>query len=356
MNTASSSPSFFSPIAASVTAPSAVVSSSPSPDQSQRRAYEKYVMFPIKYPEMWKLHKAGIDVFWTVEEVDLTDDYKHWVKLTDGERKFLSHVIAFFAASDGIVTENLALRFFKDVEIAEARAFYSFQMAMENIHSEMYSLLIEELIKDNDEKDRLFNAVVEFPCIGRKAAWAKRWIEDETATFATRLVAFACVEGIFFSSSFASINWIKQRGILPGLTTSNGFISRDEALHTDFAVLVYAQLVPDEQKLSPEVFADLVREATSIEIEFITDALPCRLIGMNADLMVQYIKFVADRLCVQLGYDKCFNTSSVCPLDFMIAQSTDVKINFFERPNIVYSLANYKVDENVDVFDGTTDF
>lgn len=332
------------------------LSTSNSVPQDQRGTYAKYVMFPIKYPDLWAKHKAGINTFWQVEEVDLTDDYKHWTTLTADERLFLSHVIAFFAASDGIVTENLALRFFRDVEVAEARAFYSFQMAMENIHSEMYSLLIDELIRDDAEKDRLFNAVVEFPCIGRKAEWAKRWIDDTASTFATRLVAFACVEGIFFSSSFASINWIKQRGILPGLTASNDLISRDEGLHTDFAVLVYAQLVPENEKLDPETFADIVREAVSIEIEFITDALPCRLIGLNATLMTQYIKFVADRLCVQMGYTRCFASSTTCPLEFMNKQSTDVKINFFERVNTVYSLANYKVDENVDVFAGDADF
>jgi ribonucleoside-diphosphate reductase subunit M2 len=258
-------------------------------------------------------------------------------------------ILAFFAASDGIVLENLAQRFMSDVQLSEAKAFYGFQIAMENIHSEMYSLLIDTYIKDSKEKDRLFHATVNVPCIAKKANWAKKWIADNRSSFAARLVAFACIEGIFFSSSFASIYWIKKRGLMPGLTFSNELISRDEALHTEFAVLLYTKL---QKKLNKARIVEIIKDAVEIEKEFICEALPCRLIGMNAHLMSQYIEFVADRLAVQLGYDKIYGAAN--PFDFMELISVETKVNFFERTNSEYSLANKKVD--TDVFDFTAEF
>ena len=308
----------------------------------------KYVMFPIQNDAIWNMYKRQVECFWRVEEVekDLVEDVKDWNQhLTPDERYFISMVLAFFAASDGIVLENLALRFFGDVQLSEARAFYGFQIAMENIHSEMYSLMIDTLIKDESEKMRLFRAVDEFPCIRTKSQWAERWIGDKQSSFATRLVAFACVEGIFFSSSFASIYWIKKRGLMPGLTFSNELISRDESMHTDFAVLLYNTQIPESEKLTTETFYAIVKDAVSIEVEFITQAIPCRLIGMNADLMTQYIEFVADRLCIQLGFAKCFG--SINPFDFMVMQSTDVKANFFERTVSAYALATKQHEDNV---------
>jgi ribonucleotide reductase beta subunit family protein with ferritin-like domain len=255
-------------------------------------------------------------------------------------------VLAFFAASDGIVLENLALRFMGDVQIAEARSFYGFQIAMENIHSEMYSLLIDTYIQDKQEKDRLFHATSNFPCIMKKADWAKKWIGDNRSSFAARLVAFAAIEGIFFSSSFASIYWIKKRGLMPGLTFSNELISRDEALHTEFAILLYKKL---QTRLPKKRIYEIIKEAVDIEKEFITEAIPCRMIGMNANLMAQYIEFVSDRLCLQLGYEKIFN--SLNPFDFMELISVESKVNFFERTNSEYALANKTVDESVFTFD-----
>jgi ribonucleoside-diphosphate reductase subunit M2 len=258
-------------------------------------------------------------------------------------------ILAFFAASDGIVLENLATRFMSDVQVSEARAFYGFQIAMENIHSETYSLLIETYIKDKDEKHRLFNAIENFPCIKKKSDWAQKWIHDNRSSFATRLVAFACVEGIFFSGAFCSIYWLKKRGLLPGLTFSNELISRDEALHCEFAVLLYSKLV---KKIDKARINEIIKEAVEIEIEFICDALPCRLIGMNSDLMSQYIKFVADRLVVQLGYKKIYNAAN--PFDFMELISLEGKVNFFEKRNDSYALANKTVSE--DVFNLSDDF
>jgi len=272
-----------------------------------------------------------------------------WDKLNADEKHFISMVLAFFASSDGIVLENLAVRFMGDVQLAEARAFYGFQIAIENIHSEMYSLLIDTYIKDKEEREKLFNALDHFPCIQKKADWARKWINDNRSSFAARLVAFAVVEGIFFSSSFASIYWIKKRGLMPGLTFSNELISRDEALHTEFAILLYGKL---EKKLSKKRIHEIVSEAVEIEKEFILEAIPCRMIGMNAKLMSQYIEFVADRLCVQLGYDKIYNSAN--PFDFMELISVETKVNFFERTNSEYSLANKKVDANV--FDFTASF
>jgi len=258
-------------------------------------------------------------------------------------------ILAFFAASDGIVLENLAARFMNDVQLSEARAFYGFQIAMENIHSETYSLLIESYIKNTEEKTRLFHAIENFPCIKKKSDWAQKWMHDNRSSFATRLVAFACVEGIFFSGAFCSIYWLKKRGLMPGLTFSNELISRDEALHTEFAVLLYNKL---QKRMTKARIHEIIKEAVDIETEFICEALPCRLIGMNSELMTKYIQFVADRLCLQLGYDKIYNGAN--PFDFMELISLESKTNFFEKRVDSYALAEKtKAD---DVFDFAADF
>ena len=310
---------------------------------------DKYVMFPVQYDDIWEMYKKQVDCFWRAEEVDLSKDLSDWATLNQDEQKFISMILAFFAASDGIVLENLAIRFMGDVQIAEARCFYGFQIAMENIHSEMYSLLIDTYMKDSAEKDHYFHALENFPCIAKKANWAKKWIGDNRSSFASRLVAFAAIEGIFFSASFASIYWIKKRGLMPGLTFSNELISRDEALHTEFAVLLYTKL---QKKLSQKRIHEIIRESVEIEKEFITEAIPCRMIGMNASLMTQYIEFVADRLCLQLGYDKIFHSSN--PFDFMELISVETKVNFFERTNSEYALANKTIE--TDVFNMDTNF
>ena len=301
----------------------------------------RFVMFPIKHDDIWKMYKKQVDCFWRAEEIDLTKDLKDWESLNQDERFFISMILAFFAASDGIVLENLAMRFMNDVQLSEARAFYGFQIAMENIHSESYSLLIETYIKDSAEKHRLFNAIEHFPSIKKKSDWAQKWIHDNRSSFATRLVAFACVEGIFFSGAFCSIFWIKKRGLLPGLTFSNELISRDEALHCEFAVLLYSKLL---KKMSKARIHEIIKEAVEIETEFICDALPCRLIGMNSQMMTQYIQFVADRLCVQLGYDKIYNVTNSC--DFMEMISLESKGNMFERKIGEYGLANKTVSDD----------
>jgi ribonucleotide reductase beta subunit family protein with ferritin-like domain len=309
----------------------------------------KYTFFPIKYDDIYAMYKKQVDCFWRAEEVDLSRDLKDLNSLTADEMHFISMVLAFFAASDGIVMENLACRFMNDVQLAEARAFYGFQIAMENIHSEMYSILIDTYINDKAKKAELFNAIEHFPCIKKKADWAKRWIEDKNSSFATRLVAFAVVEGIFFSSAFASIFWLKKRGLLQGLTFSNELISRDEALHTEFAILLYSKL---QNKLDKNTIYKIIREAVDIETVFITEAIPCRMIGMNACLMTSYIEFVADRLVVQLGYDKMYNTRN--PFDFMEMISVQSKTNFFEKRVSEYALADKKIDQNV--FDLSSEF
>lgn len=324
--------------------------STPDEDPLLTQSSERYVMFPIQDDNIWKMYKKQVDCFWRAEEVDLSKDLADWEhKLNNDEKYFISMVLAFFAASDGIVLENLAVRFMGDVQLSEARAFYGFQIAMENIHSEMYSILIDTFIKDSLQRDKLFGAINHFPCITKKADWAKKWIGDKDSMFACRLVAFACVEGIFFSSSFASIYWIKKRGLMPGLTLSNEFISRDEALHTEFAILLYNKL---HIRLSKTKIYEIVKDAVEIEKEFITEALPCRLIGMNAKLMTQYIEFVADRLCLQLGYDKIYNAHN--PFDFMELISIDTKVNFFERTNSAYALADKTIDANI--FEFNADF
>ena len=307
----------------------------------------RFVMFPIKYDDIWAMYKKQIDCFWRAEEIDLSKALTDWAKLNADEQQFISMILAFFAASDGIVLENLAQRFMSDVQVSEARAFYGFQIAMENIHSETYSLLIETYIKDKDEKHKLFNAIDNFPCIKKKSDWAQKWIHDNRSSFATRLVAFACIEGIFFSGAFCSIFWLKKRGLMPGLTFSNELISRDEALHCEFAILLYSKL---EKKLPKQKIHDIIKECVEIEIEFICEALPCRLIGMNSELMGQYIQFVADRLCVQLGYPKIYNMAN--PFPFMELISLEGKTNFFERVVSEYALANVaKSDTDFDFTD-----
>ncbi|CAI9762173.1 unnamed protein product [Fraxinus pennsylvanica] len=289
-------------------------------EQSQR-----FCMLPIRYPQLWEMYKKAEASFWTVEEVDLSQDVQQWETLSKSEKHFVSHVLAFFAASDGIVLETLAARFLNDVQIPEARAFYGFQMAMENIHSEMYSLLLETYIKDSEEKNRLFNAIEEISCVAQKAKWALHWIKSYHS-FAERLVAFACVEGIFFSGSFCAIFWLKKRGLMPGLTFSNELISRDEGLHCDFACLLYSTL---RNQLHSQKVHLIVNEAVEIETQFVCDALPCALIGMNSDLMSQYIKFVADHLLVALGCQRKYNVEN--PFDWMEFISLQGKSNFFER-------------------------
>jgi ribonucleoside-diphosphate reductase beta chain len=285
---------------------------------------ERFVILPIKYPAIWEMYKKCEASFWTAEEIDLGDDMKYWDNMNDGERHFISHVLAFFAASDGIVNENLAINFMSEVQLPEARCFYGFQIMMENIHSETYALLIDTYIKDPIEKDRLFHAIDTVPCVGKKAQWALRWINN--GSFAERLIAFAAVEGIFFSGSFCSIFWLKKRGLMPGLTFSNELISRDEGMHCEFACLLYRML---DNKLSKEAATAIITDAVEIEKEFVTDALPVNLIGMNAKMMSQYIEFVADRWLGELGYDKVYGVSN--PFDFMEMISLQGKTNFFEK-------------------------
>jgi ribonucleotide reductase beta subunit family protein with ferritin-like domain len=311
--------------------------------------HNRFVMFPIQHEDIWQMYKKQVDCFWRAEEIDLTKDVDDWKTLNDQERHFISMILAFFAASDGIVLENLAVRFMGDIQISEARAFYGFQIAMENIHSHTYSLLIETYIKNQEEKQRLFSAIDNYPCIKKKADWAQKWINDNRSSFATRLVAFACIEGIFFSGAFCSIFWMKKRGLMPGLTFSNELISRDEALHTEFAILLYSKL---QKKINKSRIHDIIKEAVDIETEFICDALPCRLIGMNSTLMTQYIQFVADRLCLQLGYDKIYHVAN--PFDFMELISLESKTNFFENRVSHYSLANK--EKTIDVFEFSADF
>ena len=309
----------------------------------------RFVMFPIKYQDIWQMYQKQIDCFWRPEEIDLSKDLTHWEGLNKDEQTFISMILAFFAASDGIVLENLAQRFMSEVQVSEARAFYGFQIAMENIHSHTYSNLIETYIKDKEEKSKLFNAITNFPCIKKKSDWAQKWIHDHRSSFATRLVAFACVEGIFFSGAFCSIFWLKKRGLLPGLTFSNELISRDEALHCEFAILLYSKLI---KKIDKARIHEIIKEAVEIEIEFICEALPCRLIGMNSELMAQYIQFVADRLAVQLGYKKIYNVLNSFP--FMEMISLDSKTNFFEKKSDAYALADKT--KTINDFEFTEDF
>ncbi|KAL2053612.1 hypothetical protein ABVK25_006265 [Lepraria finkii] len=287
----------------------------------------RFVLFPIKYHEIWQMYKKAEASFWTAEEIDLSKDLHDWNnRLNDDERYFVSHVLAFFAASDGIVNENLVERFSGEVQIPEARCFYGFQIMMENIHSETYSLLIDTYIKEQKQRTYLFDAIDTIPCIRKKADWALKWIADKNSTFAHPLIAFAAVEGIFFSGSFASIFWLKKRGLMPGLTFSNELISRDEGMHTDFACLLFSHL---NNRPSKQAIQDVITEAVTIEQEFLTEALPCALLGMNATLMKQYIEFVADRLLLTLGNEKHYKATN--PFDFMESISLAGKTNFFEK-------------------------
>lgn len=294
----------------------------------------RFVIFPIKYPAIWAMYKKAEASFWTAEEIDLAKDQQDWAALTENERFFVSHVLAFFAASDGIVNYNLGMRFSNEVMVPEAKFFYGFQIAMENVHSETYALLIDTYIKNTEDKARLLNAIHTIPCVAKKADWALQWIEGSDADFATRLVAFACVEGIFFSGAFCAIYWLKERGIMPGLCFSNELISRDEAMHTDFAVLLYSTL---KHRMSQKKIEALFKDAVAIEKEFIVDSIPCRMLGMNADLMCQYIEFVADRLILQLGYAPIWNVR--CPFDFMERIGLANKTNFFEGRVAEYAKA-----------------
>lgn len=306
---------------------------------------KRFVLFPIQHDDIWGFYKKAEASFWTAEEIDLEADKSDWEnKLTDDERFFIKHVLAFFAASDGIVNENLAENFLGEVQYTEAKFFYGFQVAMENIHSETYSLLIDTYITDSQEKTTLFNAIETLPCVTKKAKWALDWIDN--GNFAERLVAFAAVEGIFFSGSFCSIFWLKKRGLMPGLTFSNELISRDEGLHCDFACLLYNDHIV--KKLSKERVKQIITNAVEIETEFVTDSLPVKLIGMNADLMTQYIQFVADRLLVELGNERVYNVSN--PFDFMEMISLQGKTNFFEKRVGEYQKAGVLGNKEENVF------
>jgi len=310
----------------------------------------RFVLFPIQHSDIWQMYKQAEASFWTAEEIDLAQDQTNWNNLNDGERHFISHVLAFFAASDGIVNENLGANFFNEVQFPEAKCFYGFQIMMENIHAETYSLLIDTYIKDPKEKQRLFQAMETVPCVGKKADWALKWINSDN--FAERLVAFAAVEGIFFSGSFCSIFWMKKRGLMPGLTFSNELISRDEGLHCDFACLLYTQYLVG--KLSNDRVYEIIKDAVVIEQEFVTDALPVNLIGMNAKLMNEYIEFVADRLVVALGYPKIYNSSN--PFDFMEMISLQGKTNFFEKRVAEYQKAGVMSEKEQNKFSLEEDF
>lgn len=311
----------------------------------------RFVMFPIKHPDIWKFYKKAEASFWTAEEVDLSKDLADWNGLKSEEQHFVKHVLAFFAASDGIVNENLVERFSSEVQVTEARCFYGFQIAIENIHSEMYSLLIDTYIRDPAEREYLFNAIETMPCVKKKADWALQWIGSKTATFGERVIAFAAVEGIFFSGSFASIFWLKKRGLMPGLTFSNELISRDEGLHCDFACLLYSKL---RHKPSPDTVRKLICNAVQIEQEFLTEALPVNLIGMNCTLMKRYIEFVADRLLVALQQPKVYNVEN--PFDFMENISLEGKTNFFEKRVGEYQKSGVMSDKSEHVFTLDADF
>lgn len=318
----------------------------------------RYVLYPIKHQDLWSMYKKAQASFWTAEEIDLARDIQDWeLKLSEPDRTFLKHVLAFFAASDGIVNENLAERFMNEVEFPEARAFYAFQIAIETVHSETYALLLDTLISERAEKLRLLRAVQTIPVIRNKAAWAQKWISCPKASFAQRLIAFACVEGIFFSGSFCAIYWIKERGVMPGMCFSNELISRDEALHTEFAIRLYRNHTPVDELLDEETAHAMITEAVRLEKEFVLDAFPCSLLGMNAELMAQYICFVSDRLLVQLGYSKLYNTTN--PFPFMERISMECKTNFFEKRVAEYSLFSKKTDatDGKDMFaDAPVDF
>ena len=293
----------------------------------------KYVMFPVKYPDVFSMFKMAQSVYWVADEINFAQDLVDIDKLTENEKHFIYHILAFFAASDGIVMENLSTRFSKDVPHAEVKAFYAFQNAMEAVHSETYSLLIDTYEKDIHKKDKLFNAVTNFPAIKNKAEWAIKWIENDKASFAQRLVAFAIVEGLFFSGSFCAIFWLRERALLPGLTFANQLIARDESMHADFACLLYSKI--EHTRLAKDVIEDMFREAVNIEKMFITESIPCSLIGMNGELMSDYIMYIADRLLMQLGYERMYYKE--CPFAFMEKSASETKVSFFERRNADYA-------------------
>lgn len=312
---------------------------------------DRFVLFPIKHRDIWEMYKKAEASFWTAEEIDLSADLQDWAnKLSDDERHFIKHVLAFFAASDGIVNENLAINFMNEVQYPEGRCFYGYQIMMENIHSETYSLLIDTYIKDPAEKDKLFHAIDTVPAVGKKAEWALRWIGN--GSFAERLIAFAAVEGIFFSGSFCSIFWLKKRGLMPGLSFSNELISRDEGLHCDFACLLYNSHLKNQ--LPKQQVQDIITAAVEIEKDFVTSAIPVKLIGMNSDLMCQYIEFVADRLLLALGCDKKYNATN--PFDFMEMISLQGKTNFFEKRVAEYQKAGVTSDSTKNIFSLDEDF
>ena len=311
----------------------------------------RYVIFPIKYNEIWRQYKNAVATFWTPEEIDLSKDLDDWNKLNDNEKLFIKNILAFFAGSDGIIIENLGKRFMNEINIPEIISFYSYQLFIENIHSETYSLLIDTYIKDESEKTFLFNAIKNIPCVKKKADWSKKWIDDKENNFSIRLIAFAIVEGIFFSGSFCAIYWLKKRGLMHGLTFSNELISRDEGLHTDFAVLLYSMI---KNKIPQSKINSIIKEAVDIEKEFITKSLPCRLIGMNNELMITYIEFVADRLLLQLGYKRLFNSKN--PFDFMELISLQGKTNFFERRVGEYTKSGIGKTQIENSFNITDDF
>lgn len=313
---------------------------------------DRFVIFPIKYPDIWEKYKQHMAVFWTPEEIDLSKDVKDWTeKLNDNERYFIKNILGFFAGSDGIVMENLASRFTREVQIAEAKFFYNCQNLLEAVHSETYSLLIDTYITDKQEKSDLLRAIQTIPCVKNKADWALAWIDSKDADFATRLIGFAAVEGIFFSGAFCAIFWLKQRGVMPGLTLSNEFIARDEGLHTDFACLLYSKIV---NRLTKQKVHKIIRDAVKIEKKFITKSLPCDLIGMNSKLMSQYIEFVADRLLLQLGYPKAYNSAN--PFSFMERISLENKDNFFEKRVSTYAKATVGKDREEMKFSMSTEF
>ena len=310
----------------------------------------RFVLFPIKYDNIYQLYKKAEGSFWTASEIDLAKDLNDWEKLNENEQYFIKNIIGFFAGSDGIIMENLATRFLKEVQIPEARAFYSYQIFNESIHSETYSLLIDTYIKDSEEKEKIFNSIENIPCVAKKAEWAYKWIENKEISFATRLLGFAIVEGVFFSGSFCAIYWIKKRGLMPGLTFSNELISKDEGMHCEFACLLYSMI---QNKLDYKLVKQIFMEAVEIEKEFITHSIPCEMIGMNAGLMKQYIEFVSDRLLLQLGYEKIWNSEN--PFDFMELISLRPKANFFELRVGEYAKSKIST-ENTTNFELSNDF
>ena len=323
----------------------------PAPEPLLTESDNGFTLFPVKYPDIFKKGKEHLSVLWTVEEIDTSKDMKDWEALSDNERYFIKNILGFFAGSDGIVMENLALRFLNEIPHPEVKYFYTCQLMMEAIHSETYSLLIDTYITDKTEKLELLRAIKTIPCVQKKAEWALQWISNKDSNIATRLVAFAAVEGIFFSGAFCAIFWLKQRGLMPGLTLSNEFIARDEGLHTDFACLLYSKLA---NRLTKKEVHKIIRDAVKIEKQFITKSLPCELIGMNAKLMTQYIEFVADRLLLQIGYPKAY--SSANPFPFMERMSLENKDNFFEKQVSNYGMAGVGKDKEDMVFSTNTDF